>query len=214
VKYRDISCLILDKLRILRAVVAWAAEYRTWCGHWGHLRDRSAVTRPEVGMNHISSSSEKPQGEGVLSVREQESVRAGPQVCSAFTAFPAAAESIPAVRRWVRQQLWRWCVDADTSHCVELLVSELAANAFRHTTSAVLEVQLSIGPVLEGWVRDQDPSGLIQVCQPDVNDVGGRGLAIVAALSDDWGTHRDDTGKSVWFRLGPTVPEGLGPSPA
>lgn len=166
-------------------------------------------------MNPISSPSEKPQSEGLLAVCEQAATSKPPQARSAFTAFivfPAAAESIPAARRWVRQQLWRWHVDADTSHCVELLVSELAANALRHSNSPVLEVQLSIGPVLEVSVRDQDPSGLIRVCHPDADEVGGRGLAIVAALSDDWGTRRDDTGKSVWFRLGPTVEGGRGPS--
>jgi anti-sigma regulatory factor (Ser/Thr protein kinase) len=170
------------------------------------------MTGPEVGMNLISSSSENPAGEGVLAARAQAPVRGGPQARTAFIAFPAAAESIPAARRWVWQQLRRWRVDAGTSHCVQLLVSELAANAFRHTNSPVLEVQLSIGPVLEVSVRDQDPSGLIRVCRSEADEVGGRGLAIVAALSDDWGTHRDDTGKSVWFRIRLTVDGGPGPS--
>lgn len=123
----------------------------------------------------------------------------------AFTVFSADTESLPAVRTWLGQQL-RWRdVDADTAYLVQVLVSELATNAVRHTNSSLIEVRLSVGTVIEASVRDQDPSGLIQACQPGLDEVSGRGLAIVDALSDAWGTYRDDTGKWVWFRFDPTV---------
>jgi anti-sigma regulatory factor (Ser/Thr protein kinase) len=84
-----------------------------------------------------------------------------------------------------------------------LLVSELVNNAIIHTSATEVEVQITFGPdsLLVG-VRDPDP--VLPVMRPPaVESSGGRGLAIVARCSQQWGVSgQPDGGKCVWFRLG------------
>jgi hypothetical protein len=46
-----------------------------------------------------------------------------------------------------------------------------------------------------------DAPGSPRVRDPDWADPRGRGLRIVAALSDGWGVEPCETGKEVWARL-------------
>lgn len=89
---------------------------------------------------------------------------------------------------------------------VELVVSELATNAVTHArTPFTVEVRRD-GPRLVLAVRD----GTSQVPVPvsaGARDTRGRGLAIVAALSQDWGSdERPASAKSVWASF--TLPAG------
>jgi len=83
----------------------------------------------------------------------------------------------------------------------QLLVSELVGNAVRHGTPPIeMEVRCSGTQALQVRVRDCAP-GAPHVRTANIEDEGGRGLALVDLLSDDWGIERDPPGKSVWFRL-------------
>lgn len=152
-------------------------------------------------MDPTSSAWGRPWDVGLGPARDRARENGGSGVRTAFEVFLAAAESVPTVRAWTGQQLRCWDVDAETCECVQLLVSELAANAVRHAKTCLLEVRLSVGPVLEVSVRDQDPRGCLRAGSPGPEEDAGRGLAIVEAVADAWGTVRDETGKSVWFRL-------------
>lgn len=83
---------------------------------------------------------------------------------------------------------------------LELLTSELVANALIHTHSDVhLEVRCTAERARVA-VRDRDPS------TPRVNglrsqETSGRGLAIVNALAADWGFRVADHEKVVWFEI-------------
>lgn len=88
-----------------------------------------------------------------------------------------------------------------------LAVSELVTNAVRHAgTDIGLDLTLT-GEGLTVAVHDGgggEPA-IVPVAVPAVGlSTGGRGLAIVASLSADWGVESDQTeqgGKTVWCLL-------------
>jgi anti-sigma regulatory factor (Ser/Thr protein kinase) len=100
-------------------------------------------------------------------------------------------------RRFVARTLRDWNVDESRIEPVLLVANELVANAIVHAHSApVLSLTESDGELL---LRVSDDSSALPVPQaPSVDDDGGRGLILVAALSDRWGIDADASGKSVW----------------
>lgn len=87
----------------------------------------------------------------------------------------------------------------------ELLVSEVATNAVVHASSDLL-VLLSR---LEGGVRVEvhDTSHVLPVQRvAGPSATGGRGMHLVEAVSDRWGTEASSPGKCVWFELAASSP--------
>jgi len=83
-----------------------------------------------------------------------------------------------------------------------LLVSELVTNAVRHGGGDDVRVTAALCPGgLRVGVGDDGPGFPVRR-EADEDDTNGRGVAIVAALADQWGVdvHPDD-GKTVWFTL-------------
>jgi anti-sigma regulatory factor (Ser/Thr protein kinase) len=88
-------------------------------------------------------------------------------------------------------------VDGDT---VALLVSEVATNALVHGAG---EVRVRVFPTRPGVrieVVDGSPE-LPKRRQATAVDEGGRGIALVEALSSSWGSQATPLGKTVWFEL-------------
>jgi anti-sigma regulatory factor (Ser/Thr protein kinase) len=115
--------------------------------------------------------------------------------------LPATPASVPAGRRLVRSVLVEWGYSqlVDTA---ELLVSELITNGIKHAQSYV-HVRVHANDELRITVTDTRPD-LLPVPLDGLSDLdadGGRGLALVATLSDDWGVHREPHSKSIWFCL-------------
>ena len=92
-----------------------------------------------------------------------------------------------------------------------LLCSELVTNALVHADGPC-RVRLRDR---RGRVRLEvhDPSPRLPVQRtPDPTATNGRGMALVAALADDWGVDEGRGGKSVWVEVGPArAPAGHGP---
>lgn len=120
----------------------------------------------------------------------------GPSV-SPSKQFPSEANSIAAARTFVRCFL-RDCPPGVIDSAV-LVTSELVTNALVHARSPV-EVDVTI------------PDGSIRIAVTDASQelpklkrIGlkehGRGLPLVAALSDDWGAEDTFNGKTVWACL-------------
>lgn len=109
-----------------------------------------------------------------------------------------------AVVDWLRAR----GINADLVERVELLSSELVTNALRYTEGRV-EVRLDDldGDVLLEVLDESEDLPSVVDAGPD--DTRGRGLALVAALADDWGaSRREDSsgrgrpaGKVVWTRI-------------
>ncbi len=87
-----------------------------------------------------------------------------------------------------------------------LLASELVTNAVRHAHA------LPSGHLAVTWQVDADGvtmqvtdgggQGRPELRHVSFDDTSGRGLAIVAALADDWGIDEHPGGSTVWARLG------------
>lgn len=97
-------------------------------------------------------------------------------------------------------------VDEDLIHDVTLVATELVGNAVRHGAStsdpeAAWTVAWSIGPE-EILISVEDPNEALPVVRHAAPDApNGRGLAIVEALSSEWGVDPTDRGKRVWAKV-------------
>ena len=119
--------------------------------------------------------------------------------------LPPQPESVPAARHFLKMQLQQWGLQAVTD-AVELAVSEVVTNAVLHARTP-FEVAVLVEDDLEVTVRDT--AGAFPVRRwpeqedprPDWDSEGGRGLALVKAVTDDCGVCTDDRGSTVWFRV-------------
>jgi anti-sigma regulatory factor (Ser/Thr protein kinase) len=92
----------------------------------------------------------------------------------------------------------------------EQVTAELAANALsavtcgrEHGVPPVVAIAVSgVGPEICVSVYDSDPTPPPPGWTAGTEDEHGRGLAIIDAISDDWGWTRGDiAGKHVWALL-------------
>ncbi|CDR14634.1 ATP-binding protein [Streptomyces iranensis] len=121
---------------------------------------------------------------------------------------PAA---VGRARRTAAGALRRWGVPDTAADDIVLMVDELVTNAIEHAD----------GPV---WLRLRLRRGCCVICQvgdgcheaprlrpSDPDAESGRGLLLVAALADTFGTRVTATGKVIWFRR--RVRDGRIPAP-
>jgi serine phosphatase RsbU (regulator of sigma subunit) len=100
-----------------------------------------------------------------------------------------------AARQHIRGQLAAWQLD-DMATSTEMLASELVANVIRHAHGPVrlrlLRSRTLVCEVFDGSVTTP------RIRRTSWTDEDGRGLQLVAALCDRWGTRQLATGKSIW----------------
>ncbi|MHB8293625.1 MAG: ATP-binding protein [Acidimicrobiales bacterium] len=110
----------------------------------------------------------------------------------------AGLSSAGTARRVVEAFIMEWGIEADIDVAC-LVVSELVTNAVRYGGAPIcLDLDGSKGLRIE--VHDavcQAP----QVMQAAAEDLGGRGLAIVSSLANQWGFEITGGGKCVWAEL-------------
>lgn len=112
--------------------------------------------------------------------------------------FTVGEHSAGHMRRILRMFLTRWGLDrlADAG---ELALTELVANVVRHVPGRRCTVLLLREPYgLRVEVADGVPGPLVVEAAGPL-DEGGRGLALVEAVTDRWGVMEGDGGKTVWF---------------
>jgi anti-sigma regulatory factor (Ser/Thr protein kinase) len=114
-----------------------------------------------------------------------------------LAAGPAAAAQ---ARGQVRAAILSWDVPVDPDTAV-LLTSELVTNAITHVAggTVLLAVSCRRGQ-LRVDVHDTSRTLPVPVNVP-ADAEAGRGLLLVNSLSDEWGTYRTPSGKSVYFAL-------------
>ena len=134
--------------------------------------------------------------------------------------LPLSVGAAAAARRSAREVFRAWRVgDEDWLHQTTLVVSELVSNAVRHGGER-LSLELALEPERAVVAVNDGSAVLPERRDADPDAEGGRGLAIVEALSLSWGVQRrDGGGKRVWVELPlpgdpwPRQAQGMPPDP-
>ncbi|MZE71306.1 SpoIIE family protein phosphatase, partial [Streptomyces sp. SID5789] len=102
---------------------------------------------------------------------------------------------VAATRRSVIEQLTEWGLD-ETAFVTELVVSELVTNAIRYGEPPI-QLRLIRHTALICEVSDASSTSP-HLRRAHAYDEGGRGLLLVAQLTQRWGSRQTDTGKTIW----------------
>jgi PAS domain-containing protein len=122
-------------------------------------------------------------------------VHATPPDAIATWSLPEDPLAARAARAYVRDQLAAWGLDA-LADSTQTLASELVANVIRHARGPIwlrlLRSQTLVCEVFDGSVTTP------RMRRASWTDEGGRGLQLVSALCDRWGTRYMTSGKCIW----------------
>ncbi|MFE9763636.1 SpoIIE family protein phosphatase [Streptomyces sp. NPDC005808] len=118
--------------------------------------------------------------------------------------LPEDPRAAGQARRHVREQLREWGLD-DLTSTTELLASELVGNVVRHAKGPV-SLRLLHGAELICEVFDGSLT-MPRIRRATETDEGGRGLQLVTALSQRWGTRYTETGKCIWTEQSLLTPD-------
>jgi serine phosphatase RsbU (regulator of sigma subunit) len=109
--------------------------------------------------------------------------------------LPEEPQAARAARQHVRDQLTAWRLE-EMAMNTELLASELVANVILHARGPVrlrlLRSRTLVCEVFDGSLTTP------RIRRASWTDEGGRGLRLIAALCDRWGTRYMSTGKCIW----------------
>lgn len=108
--------------------------------------------------------------------------------------------SVAVARRFARGQLARWGIEEETLDAAVLCLSELVTNVVVHA-AARSHIELRREPDrLVVTVRDGRGRAVVTTTGPgpDLLVVHGRGLLLVEALSDQWGSISEGSETTVW----------------
>ncbi|SFD62041.1 SpoIIE family protein phosphatase [Streptomyces aidingensis] len=113
-------------------------------------------------------------------------------------------------RELVREQLTAWGLGREELiMTTELVVSELVGNVIRHARGPI-RLRMLRSRTLICEVSDASLT-TPHIRHASATDEGGRGLQLVAALSQRWGTRHNPSGKSIWTEQplpGTAAPQG------
>ena len=182
-------------LEMLWNSVGAGSDFALFCGYCSTVVDGRGgeAGRAEIAKHHgavVSDLSLDSEVEG------QATRRFEPTVSAAAAARRFATASI---KSWGRESL---------APEVELVVSELATNAVVHTGrrfTVTLHRAGQAGVRVE--VTDSSPEPAV-VRESALDSLGGRGMLIVAAVSQRWGVEVLVGGKTVWAELAPRPGHG------
>jgi len=114
--------------------------------------------------------------------------------------LPAGPIAAPKARSQVRAIMNAWDVPVDPGIAV-LLTSELVTNALRHEAGETVTLAITCS-FAQLRIDVHDTSRLLPVLVEAPADAeAGRGLMLVATLSDQWGAYSTPAGKAVYFTL-------------
>ncbi|MET9356981.1 SpoIIE family protein phosphatase [Streptomyces sp. NPDC006617] len=108
---------------------------------------------------------------------------------------PPDPAHVPATRRSVMEQLSEWGLD-ETAFVTELVVSELVTNAIRYGEPPI-RLRLIRDSALICEVSDASSTSP-HLRRAHAYDEGGRGLLLVAQLTQRWGSRQTVNGKTIW----------------
>ena len=146
------------------------------------------------------------RGPGETTADDPALIGEGPRASVLLESDPQAAG---AARRFLRGALAGWGVDdEEVVETAQLLLSELVTNVVMHArTSSELTLHLEVDVLtvvvrdLGGSSRSGEPAPIAVSDDEDPLRVFGRGLMLVEALADRWGSEQDATGTTAWFAI-------------
>ncbi|MEU0844813.1 ATP-binding protein [Streptomyces sp. NPDC005962] len=116
--------------------------------------------------------------------------------------LPREPESAAVARKLVRTALTAWGLD-ELIEDATLVITELVSNAVDH--GRLQSIRVVVNRPTENWVRlgVVDRSKALPMMRTDSNgdQVRGRGLVLVDAVTVRWGTDLYRWGKQVWGEL-------------
>ncbi|GAA4931802.1 SpoIIE family protein phosphatase [Streptomyces coeruleoprunus] len=109
--------------------------------------------------------------------------------------IPAGAEEVGRARSLATRRLGDWGLD-ELTFTTEVVVSELVTNALRYASGPV-QLRLIRDRALICEVSDTGHTSP-HMRRAAMEDEGGRGLFLVAQMTQHWGTRYTATGKTIW----------------
>ncbi|BCL21494.1 SpoIIE family protein phosphatase [Streptomyces tuirus] len=164
----------------------------------GVHRLRQALARPAASLDALCDTvladllPQRPADDVALLIARTRALDAR-QV--ATWEVPADPSAVAQTRKDVVAQLERWGL-SDAVFVTELVVSELVTNAIRHAEPPV-QLRLIHDSTLICEVSDGGNTAP-HLRRARTYDEGGRGLLLVAQLTERWGTRQSTTGKTIW----------------
>ncbi|MEE1773439.1 SpoIIE family protein phosphatase [Streptomyces sp. JV185] len=128
----------------------------------------------------------------------------------ALTIAQAQPERIASARQQLRDLLHDWA-DPEQVDAAVLMISEMATNVLVHTDGDALMLAQATGEQGERLLRVEVSDGsdeLPHKRRPGELASSGRGLVLMEMLADAWGVDPRGAGKSIWFELNESGPEG------
>ncbi|MFI9649160.1 ATP-binding protein [Streptomyces sp. NPDC052040] len=116
---------------------------------------------------------------------------------------PALPAAVTAARHAAMDAIASWDAGLSPSvvHTAEVVISELVTNAVRHAGTGPVSLTMQVvGPFLRIEVYDTSPR-LPRPDIPDADSESGRGLLLVAALTDRHGAEPTANGKRCWAEI-------------
>ncbi|MEZ7002604.1 SpoIIE family protein phosphatase [Streptomyces sp. AD55] len=115
--------------------------------------------------------------------------------------IPADPALVAPIRKQVVEQLAAWTL-VETSFTAELVVSELVTNAIRYGSPPIRLRLIHGAATLICEVSDASHTAP-HLRRARTWDEGGRGLLLVAQLTQRWGSRHTPEGKTIWAELNP-----------
>ncbi|WP_405865338.1 SpoIIE family protein phosphatase [Streptomyces sp. NBC_00005] len=114
--------------------------------------------------------------------------------------IPADPALVAPIRKQVVEQLDTWGLQ-DAAFTAELVVSELVTNAIRYGAHPIRLRLIHDEATLICEVSDTNHTAP-HLRRAKTWDEGGRGLLLVAQLTERWGTRHTPEGKTIWSEIG------------
>lgn len=157
-----------------------------------------ALARPQPSLEALCNTvldTQRPTVDGddvaLLLIRAR---ALGPESLATWD-LPSDPAIVAEARKRTCDRLTEWGLE-EASFVTELVVSELVTNAIRYGTGPI-RLRLIKDRTLTCEVSD-DSSTSPHLRRARLSDEGGRGLLLVAQLTERWGTRHTRTGKTIW----------------